>query len=258
MRGETVPEIDRAKPGWEQIKDYLEDQISQGWLGPGELVPSARKLAREWGVSPGTANRALDALVTARLVTRSNAGTFVARGRLVPGPLARYRMTRFPPAEVVRVISAGVLERAPAYVRPVLGIEPVREDLWPVILRRELRSEPGGRPVSLTSEWVLHEYAEACPELAEPEPLPLPGGALALIGYRTGDHPARCRFSVESRLPQEDIVTGADLELPLLGLSVASPVTGAVWVWYDEAGKVLCFTETTITGGHVIGTEFTV
>ena len=247
------PELGRAKPAWEQVKDHLAGDIAGGWYTQGQRVPSVRELAAEWGVSPGTANRALDALASARLVTRDRHGTFVARPRLVAGPQARYRQFRFPPAERTEVVSAGYLEAAPAYVRPVLGLEPVRVDgLCPVIRRQEVRYGLDGRPFLLTSEWVRPEYAEPCPELSDPRrQLPLPGGALALIEARTGEHPARGRFSAEARLPQDD-----DRELPLLELAVTEPVLGAVWVWYDGNGKALCYTEMTVRPERVIETEW--
>jgi GntR family transcriptional regulator len=249
------PELERAKPAWEQVKDHLAGQIADGWLSQGQRVPSVRELAAEWNVSPGTANRALDALASARLVTRDNRGTFVARPRLVAGPQARYRQFRFPPAERVEVVAAGYLERCPKYVQPILGLEPVREDgLCAVIRRQEVRYGKDGRPFILTSEWVRPEYAEPCPELSDPRrQLPLPGGALALIEARTDDHPVRGRFSCEARLPQDD-----GRELPLLELSVTEPVLGAVWVWYGPSpeSKTLCYTEMTVRPERVIEAEW--
>jgi DNA-binding GntR family transcriptional regulator len=248
-----MPDIERPVSGYEQIASELKRQIEEGDLTQGQRVPSARELAEDWNVSPGTAARALRLLVTARLVRQDHRGTFVLGGsRAAIGPQARHSLTRFPPAERVVVTAAAYLERAPAYVQPVLGLEPLRADgLCPVIRREEVRYGPDGRPVSLMTEWVPPRYAESCPELSVPEPLPFAGGAIALVEARTGTRAARGRESHEARVPQDD-----DREMPLLYLSPADPVLGQVWIWYGPDDEPMTYTEMTLPAGRVIETTF--
>ena len=248
-----MPDVERAAPAHEQIYDHFARLISEGGLTLGQRVPSVREIAREWDVAPGTAHRALGMLRSARLVTAGPRGTFVtAPRRLVPGPQRRLEWTGLPPAERADVVSAAYLERAPAYVRPILGLEPVRADgLCPVIRREEVHYGPGDRPVLLLVEWVHPSYAELCPELAVPEPLPVPGGAVALIAARSGRPPARGREGHEARHPQDD-----QREIPMLELEPGDPVLGQVWIWYGDDGEPMAYTEMTLPPDLVISVSF--
>jgi hypothetical protein len=175
----------------------------------------------------------------------------------VSGPQARRRQAEWPPGEIIRVTGAAHLERAPSYIWPVLDLDTVR-DMAPVVRREELRSDRSGRPVSLTVEWVHPRYLEACPELAVPETLPFPGGALALIEARTGDHPVRGSESYESRPPQEDREPGGSEYLLLQLSQPGASVLGHVVVWYDARDRAMAYAEMTVISERVIRTEFTV
>jgi DNA-binding transcriptional regulator YhcF (GntR family) len=77
------------------IVDDIRARITSGQLAPGEPVPSARAITREWGVAVATATRALAALRDEGLVyARPGVGTVVAarpprtRGRREPGETA--------------------------------------------------------------------------------------------------------------------------------------------------------------------------
>lgn len=252
-----MPEIHRGKTACEQIHDELSRLIAEGRLTEGQRVPSVRELAEEWNVSPGTADCALRKLAAAKLVTRDHRGTFVAAGRLVPGPQMRYRMTgQRLPGEQVQVTDAALLEQAPEYVQAILDLDTVPVyDLVPVIRREEVRFDQHSRPVSLQVEWIPPRFAEACPELAMAAPLPFAGGAIALIEARTGTRASRGRESHEARMPLND-----GREIPLLGLVLdkTAPVLGQVWVWFDSAGTPICYTELTVMADRVIESEFDV
>ena len=74
---------------YERIADDIRTRIASGQLAPGEPIPSARAITREWGVAVATAIRALAVLREERLVyARPGVGTVVARR------LARTRSNR--------------------------------------------------------------------------------------------------------------------------------------------------------------------
>lgn len=63
-----------------RIKHYVRDQIAQGIWQEGEKIPSEQRLARQFGVSRMTANRALNELAMERCIQRvQGVGSFVAK-----------------------------------------------------------------------------------------------------------------------------------------------------------------------------------
>jgi DNA-binding GntR family transcriptional regulator len=68
-----------AMPPYQQIAADLRRQIESGELAPGDMVPSITRLMQEYGVSKGTAVKALDVLRREGLTrTVAGWGTFVA------------------------------------------------------------------------------------------------------------------------------------------------------------------------------------
>jgi DNA-binding GntR family transcriptional regulator len=66
-------------PPYQQIATDLRERINSGDLAPGDMVPSITTLAQEYGVSKGTAVKALDVLRREGLTrTVPGWGTFVA------------------------------------------------------------------------------------------------------------------------------------------------------------------------------------
>lgn len=66
-------------PLYLQIKALLEERLDAREWRPGEAIPSEIELARRFGVSQGTARKAVDALAADNLVVRRQGkGTFVA------------------------------------------------------------------------------------------------------------------------------------------------------------------------------------
>jgi len=71
--------MSNAKPRYQQLKDYIIDQISSGALQPADRVPSENELVNTMSVSRMTANRALRELNDEGYVDRiAGRGTFVA------------------------------------------------------------------------------------------------------------------------------------------------------------------------------------
>jgi DNA-binding transcriptional regulator YhcF (GntR family) len=65
---------------YERIADEIRTRITSGQLAPGEPIPSARAITREWGVAVATATRALAVLRAQGLVdARPGVGTVVAK-----------------------------------------------------------------------------------------------------------------------------------------------------------------------------------
>ena len=66
-------------PPFEQLRVGLVDAVSSGELGPGERLPTVRRLAEDLGIAPGTVARAYRELEASGIIeTRGRNGTFVA------------------------------------------------------------------------------------------------------------------------------------------------------------------------------------
>ncbi|MEU6643723.1 TetR/AcrR family transcriptional regulator C-terminal domain-containing protein [Saccharomonospora sp. NPDC046836] len=72
-------------PPYLRIVSAIRDRIADGELRPGDRVPSARQLVRDWGVAMATATKALATLRHEGLVeARTGVGTVVRTGRRPP------------------------------------------------------------------------------------------------------------------------------------------------------------------------------
>ena len=75
-----VADDPRSQPAFQQIKDHIVARIRAGDWKEGDLVPTELELARLFGVSRMTANRAMRELASEQVVVRvQGAGTFVAQ-----------------------------------------------------------------------------------------------------------------------------------------------------------------------------------
>ncbi len=69
---------DDSKPLYAKVRALLMERIRSGAWRPGQLIPNEFEIAAEFGVSQGTARKALDALAAEGLVVRRQGrGTFV-------------------------------------------------------------------------------------------------------------------------------------------------------------------------------------
>jgi GntR family transcriptional regulator len=67
-----------SKPLYAKVRALLMERIRSGVWRPGQLIPNEFEIAAEFGVSQGTARKALDALAAEKLVVRRQGrGTFV-------------------------------------------------------------------------------------------------------------------------------------------------------------------------------------
>ena len=69
---------DDSRPLYAQIRGTLVERIRSGVWKPGQLIPNEFEIAAEFGVSQGTARKAIDSLAADQLVVRRQGrGTFV-------------------------------------------------------------------------------------------------------------------------------------------------------------------------------------
>lgn len=96
--------LGQAPPPYQRIVADVRQRVADGRLAPGDRVPSARQLARDWGVALATASKAMTVLCQEGvLLARPRSGTVVApagapaaarRPRSPEGELSRDRVVR--------------------------------------------------------------------------------------------------------------------------------------------------------------------
>ena len=158
--------LERDAP-YVQIIEHYRQEIRAGRLQDGDMLPSGREIAAQFGVSLATAAKVATGLQALGLVTpRPGAGTVVTAprppaDRARGGPLLITLASRSPvrPGDKARVLEAG-LAQAPQTVAGQLGVEPFAE----VIRRRQVTARDGVTAAVLTS-WFPATLAEAIPDL---------------------------------------------------------------------------------------------
>jgi DNA-binding GntR family transcriptional regulator len=150
-----------------QIVEHYRREIREGRLKDGDMLPSGREIAAEFGVSLATAAKVATGLQALGLVTpRPGAGTVVtatrprterARG----GPVLITLASRTPvrPGDKARVLEAGLAE-APHEVAAQLGVEPLTQ-----VVRRQQATTRDGATIALLTSWYPPSMAEAAPDL---------------------------------------------------------------------------------------------
>ena len=74
-----MPNYKPGKPLYQIVEEHIRGLINEGTLIPGDLIPSEPQLAKQLGVSPGTAKKAIDNLVWEHLLYRHQGkGTYVS------------------------------------------------------------------------------------------------------------------------------------------------------------------------------------
>lgn len=111
----------------EQIKELILAQLKKGELRPGDKLPAGEELARSLGVSAGTVRRAMEELVSEKiLVRRQGSGTFVSSYRQA-GYWNRFQNFQKSDGRLIvwrsKTIEAGRVP-APAAVAHAFGIAP--------------------------------------------------------------------------------------------------------------------------------------
>jgi len=79
-----IPTSDKRQPAFQTIKDHVLRQIHQGVWREGDAIPGEEALARTFGVSRMTVNRALRELSAEQVLERvQGSGTFVAQQKFL-------------------------------------------------------------------------------------------------------------------------------------------------------------------------------
>lgn len=243
--------LDRPKPLAEQIHDRLAEAIMAGEYPAGTALPSVTDLAGQYRVSRTTTARALAWLETDGIAQLTKRGYVSRPGRTVAGAQQRLSWIRFPDAEQVTVLNVGLVSASGplAYIRPLLGLEPVRVDgLTPVIRREQIHQAAGGPFLSV--EWFPAELGDAVPALLSPDPA-APGELIRHLG-QAGRRVVRGRQAREARRIRDD-----NREGPYLQLQAGAAVLAEVWMWFDVTDCV-AYGEYVLREGQVTENEFTV
>jgi DNA-binding GntR family transcriptional regulator len=158
--------LERDAP-YVQIIEHYRQEIREGRLKDGDMLPSGREIAKQFGVSLATAAKVAGGLQAIGLVTpRPGAGTVVTASRPPAdrargGPLLITLASRSPirPGDQARVLEAGIVQ-APQNVAAQLGAEPLAE-----VIRRRQATTRDGSTVALVTSWFPASLAETVPDL---------------------------------------------------------------------------------------------
>ncbi|MFF5115028.1 GntR family transcriptional regulator [Streptosporangium sp. NPDC000509] len=231
---------------YQRIADDLKDEITSGRLRPGWRVPASTELARRYGVTTNTANRALTLLAAqGLLIKKPGSGSYVRdphpeRRRITRGTHVHRRRTsgysfsatrpddpdwqpHFPPIYE----DAPITERA----AEILGLVPGT----PVFRRRRMMSLPGEPPFNLSDSWIVPEVVQAAPAVRERG---VPGGYLDAI-EAAGHGPLSWYELTRARTPtiEEAELLGVDPLFPVMEIckvsvsaSIGTPIEVTVMV----------------------------
>ncbi len=200
-----------AAPLYSQVEEALLERLRRHYR-PGQLLPTQKELAREFGTSLITVRRALDEIARRGLLESTRGrGTVVVRPRMEddrrgvsswtdsmtglgrqPSTSSSRVRTRVPPAEVARALGLRSRERTVVVERVrTLDGEPV------CLMRNEL---PLGRAPALAREGLTRE------------------SLYAWLKDRYGLVPARAHEEVEARpaTPQEAEALGRDTKIVMV------------------------------------------
>ncbi|HWU07521.1 MAG TPA: GntR family transcriptional regulator [Streptomyces sp.] len=210
-----MPAIERSLPPYMQVIAHIRAQIEAGELRPGDMVPSDRDLAKEWGISRVTAQKVLTALKAEGLAESvPGVGTRVCENAPKMHHTGRDRASAvrrtgkiYTPGEYARIVSAELVP-APADVATALSIEAGA----PAIKRVRVTYNKEDQPVSASTSWYDGELAEAAPRLLEAERIP--EGSWTYLEKRTGRHAVYGCDSLDTRLATEEDAALLGLTLP--------------------------------------------
>src|SRR5262249_1515073 len=149
---------------YEEIADFLRQQIADGVYGPGDLIPSSRDLCEQWSVSRATAIKAVDTLRADGLVAaRQGSGVAVTETPLArPAGGRAAGTTRVTGGAPYRRLGTPTRQLPPGRVAEALGLP----DGVPALRRDRLVLTDDGSPGSFVSAWFPPDIADACPRLA--------------------------------------------------------------------------------------------
>jgi GntR family transcriptional regulator len=210
-----------------QVVAALRAAVESGQYRPGDLLPSDRELAAEWGVSRATAQKSLAALRSEGIAeAQVGVGTRVAA---LPTPRHASGQDRalavratgriYSEGEYARILRAETTA-APADVAEVLGV-PVGAN---VVKRVRVTYSADDSPRSASTSWFRGEWAEQAPKLLETERIL--EGTWAYLETQTGASVASGQDRISVRLATEE-------DAELLGISLPAAVKVARTILRD-------------------------
>jgi GntR family transcriptional regulator len=210
-----VPKIERAIPPYMQVIAHIRGQIEAGELNPGDLIPSDRQLAAEYGISRATAQKVISALKAEGLVetetgvgTRvSYPGTRVHRSGRDRALSVRQTGRIYSAGEYARIVTAEVTE-APADIAQALSIEAGA----PAIRRVRVTYNASDKPLSTSTSWFDGALAAVAPKLLQPERII--EGTWAYIEEQAGLSAVQGQDRIDTRLATEEDAAFLGIELP--------------------------------------------
>ncbi|GAB1824411.1 GntR family transcriptional regulator [Herbidospora sp. RD11066] len=229
------PSVERSDPPYVQVVNHIRGRIRSGELKEGETIPSARQIAKDWGIALATATKVLASLRSEGLVEAlPGRGTIVSTVRRHTSPRDRFQAIRL--ADETARIMAAETAAAPEQVADALGLAP-----GATVIRRHRVTMKAGRPVSASTSWFDGALAATAPELLVAERIT--AGTLAYVERRTG------RTAVSGR-DQQCADTADDHDAEDLGVPLGTTVLrGRNWV-YDQEGAVLEYGEYVTVAGR--------
>jgi DNA-binding GntR family transcriptional regulator len=233
-----VPRIERPDPPYMQVVRQIRGDIVSGRLAEGDLVPSARQIAADWGIALATAAKALSTLRTEGLVRGvAGVGTVVAAADSLyhsarDRSIAIHRTGRiYPPGHYARIRSAE-MTTASDQVADALGLDVGA----PVIRRQRTTYDSNDKPVSTSVSWFDGVLASTCPALLVAERIKQ--GTSGYIEAQTG----RVVVAGYDQLAADAASAEVAAEL---AIETNTPVLLGQNRWIDGDGNVLEYGEST-------------
>jgi DNA-binding GntR family transcriptional regulator len=245
-----VPTIERPEPPYLQVARHFREQIKAGQLKDGDALPSAREIARTWGLALATAAKALSTLRSEGLTRAvTGVGTVVqTKGTLHHSArdrsIAIHRTGKiYPPGHYAKIRSAA-LSPSPALVADALGID----EGAPVIRRRRTTYTVDDTPISTSVSWFDGSLAAAAPLLLSTDRII--EGTAKYVETRTG------RLTVATYVQHAAGFATAD-EAVELQVTEGSAVLMSRNRFIDGDGAVLEYGESTALPDHWVFYEYT-
>jgi GntR family transcriptional regulator len=246
--------VTQAAP-YQKIAKFFRDQILSGELEPGERLPAEAWLADRFGVSRGTATKALGLLRSEGLITTGQGARSVVLARLrIPhtatGANFRARQASGKANDIAEAEARGhngkneVLRVGKVAAAPEIAARFGVEVGTPVI-ERCLINRIDGTPMKIVYGYYLVEFAADTPLM---ELAPVPKGVSRLIEAEDGPFRRRiARFAeeVEVRMPRPE-------EAGQLAIPSGVPVARILRTLYDESGEVVEVLDSVLPGDRYV------
>ncbi len=212
-------------PLYYQLKEILKEQIEEGILAPGNLLPSERELSEKYGISRPTVRQALKELVYEGLLTREKGkGTFVAKPKLEYGFIQHFVTFYEDMAQRGYTLRTRVLRKevqeAPKRVAKALQLKEGEK----IIFLERLRFVED-EPVVWVQNHIPHHL---CPGLLEEDLTDR-----SLYGLLSEKYHLKPQWAEVSLEP----VVATDLDSSLLGIDPGAPVLLLENITYDTENR---------------------